>query len=249
MARRKATAHKMIDLQPRRGRQPCGGVTTVKGRKFSLAAALLLVACSRHSPSAGSSGRADTALATSSGTGRSTVVPSTVAPATSATPTNSAAPNPPLVTTSPSGELRVDSRGEISILSVAAGKLSFCDTGGLLELELPSGRVLGSALVCPPVVPPDPTIPEVTVRTPDLGPTDILEVDGEGNSFPLDGHGRDWAADKQRHVVVSTATRVIELNPKTGKRVTLSEQGAARVAVGGGWAAWWDGTTVVAHRL
>jgi hypothetical protein len=135
------------------------------------------------------------------------------------------------------------------VLRVADGKLSFCDTGGLLEYELPSGRVLASVASCTPGAPPNPNIPDVSVRTPDLGPIDILEVEGEGMSFPLDGHARDWAADEQSHVVVSTSTQVIELDPKTGKRVTLSEQGAGSVAVGGGWAAWWDGTTVVAHRL
>lgn len=214
-------------------------------KRFAGAATLLLSACSRHSPpSPGDSRPAGAAPTTSS-----IVVLLAPVPVTSAVPTTAVAPTLPTATTSRGGELRVDSRGEVSALRVAVGKLSFCDTGGQLELELPSGRVLASAPACPPAAPPNPAIPEVTVRTPDLGPTDILEVDGEGQSFPLDGHGRDWAADEERHVVVSTSTQVIELDPKTGKRNTLSKHGAERVAVGGGWAAWWNGTTVVARRL
>ena len=135
------------------------------------------------------------------------------------------------------------------MLRLAAGKLSFCDTGGLLELEMPSGRLLSSASACPPAPPADPNIPEVTLRTPDLGPTDIMEIDGEGNSFPLDGKGYDWAADETRRVIIAMAAQVLLIDTKKDKRVTLSKSGAKRVAIGGGWAAWWDGTTVVARRI
>jgi hypothetical protein len=146
-------------------------------------------------------------------------------------------------------ELRVATSGAVSTLGIAGDRVSFCDAVGLHALEMPTGRPLVSGGACPAGDPPQAGGPEVTVRTPQLGPDDIVEIQGEGLSFPIEGHARDWASDGGKVVVVATATQVLEIVPATDQRVVLSASGATSVAVGGGWAAWWDGIAVMARRL
>lgn len=144
-------------------------------------------------------------------------------------------------------EWRVAARGAVTTLAIADGKLSFCDEEGFHRLDAQTGRVLAAGSACPPT--PVTTAPEITVRTPELGPDDIVEIEGEGLSFPIQGHARDWATDAGKVVIVGTASEVLEILPANDQRVRLSDHGATRVAVGGGWAAWWDGQAVVARRL
>jgi hypothetical protein len=187
----------------------------------ALAAILLLAACSRRSPA--------------------TPPAPPVAQAPAAVPAPAVAPQ--------GDRLRIASRGAVSVLAIAGPRLSFCDAAGLHELSLPSGRVLSQRDACPSTAVPRALGPEVTVRTPDLGPDDIVEVEGVATSFPIEGHARDWVSDAGNVVVVATATRVLEILPASEKRVTLSETGAERVAAGSGWAAWWDGAAIFARKL
>jgi len=160
------------------------------------------------------------------------------------------APAPATPAGTPSAnEWRFATRGDVSSLTIADDKVSFCDEAGLHQLDARTGRVLAASAVCPAAPPAATGTPEVTVRTPDLGPDDIVEIAGEATSFPIEGHARDWASDAGKVVIVGTGSEVLELLPAAGKRLRLSESGASRVAVGGGWAAWWDGAAVVAHRL
>jgi len=144
---------------------------------------------------------------------------------------------------------RVSTRGAVSALAIAGQKLWFCDEDGLHQLEVSTARALTSSGPCPPAPAPASSAPEVTVRTPDLGPDDIVEIEGQAMSYPIAGHARDWASDGGQVVIVGTGSEVLELLPATEKRVRLSDHGATRVAVGGGWAAWWDGAAITAHRL
>jgi len=148
-------------------------------------------------------------------------------------------------------ELRMKSRGAVTALAVTAGKLSFCDEDGLHQFELPSGRGKNGALgACPPGgLAPTAGGPEVTVRTPDHGPDDIVEIAGVADSYPLEGHATDWASDQGPVVIVATASLVLRIDPAAGRRTLLSSAGATRVAVGAGWAAWWDGSAISARPL
>jgi hypothetical protein len=160
-----------------------------------------------------------------------------------------AAGPPPAQPVQHATDWRVATRGDVSTLSIAEGKLSFCDEAGFHQLEAQTGRVLSSGGACPAAAAPVGSTPEVTVRTPELGPDDIVEIEGEGMSFPIQGHARDWASDAGKIVIVGTASEVLEIVTATDQRVRLSARGATRVAAGGGWAAWWDGRAVIAHRL
>jgi hypothetical protein len=146
--------------------------------------------------------------------------------------------------------VRATSRGPVTALAVAAESLSFCDQGGLHEVELPSGRLRGVAASCPATgLSARAGGPEVTVRTPERGPDDVVEIEGVADSFPIEGHATDWASAPGPVVIVATATQVLHIDPAASRRTRLSSTGAIRVAVGGGWAAWWDGSAVVAHPL
>lgn len=162
------------------------------------------------------------------------------------------APNPPATTTlaTPSANgWQVATRGAVSTLTIAEQKVSFCDEAGFHQVEAQTGRVLASGSACPAPPPATASAPEITVRTPDEGPDDIVEIEGEARSFPIQGHARDWVSDGGKVVIVATGSEVLEILPAADKPVRLSDRGATRVAVGGGWAAWWDGTAVVAHHL
>lgn len=157
-------------------------------------------------------------------------------------------PPPPAAATA-AGAVRIDSRGAVSTLQLVPGRLLFCDAAGMHEIALPGGRVLAQHAGCPIGDQPRPALPEVTVRTPDHGADDIVEVDGVALSFPIEGHARDWAVDATGVLVVATASKVIGIATTTNRRVTLSERGAERVAAGGGCTAWWDGAAVFARKL
>lgn len=157
-------------------------------------------------------------------------------------------PIAPTTTPVAAGEWRVAARGAVSTLAIAEQKVAFCDEAGFHQLDARTGRALATGAACP-AAPASQPGPEVTVRTPDLGPDDIVELEGEGLSFPIAGHARDWASDAGKVIVVGTGSEVLEIIPATDGRVRLSDRGAARVAVGGGWAAWWDGAAVVGRRL
>jgi hypothetical protein len=160
------------------------------------------------------------------------------------------APSPatPAIASS-ANEWRVPTQGDVSSLTIAGQALSYCDEAGFHRLEAHTGRVLAAGGACPEAPASAGSTAGVTVRTPDLGPDDVIEFDGQGMSFPIEGHARDWASDAGTVVIVGTASEVLEFLPAAGKQVRLSESGASRVAVGGGWAAWWDGAAVIAHRL
>lgn len=153
------------------------------------------------------------------------------------------------------GELRAPSRGAVTALALAGGALSFCDAAGLHTIPLsgpvsPSGAASANApaVACPPGgLAPRATGPEITVRNPDHGPNDILELEGVAESFPLEGHAQDWASDGTKAVIVATASRVLQLDPNAHGVIELSQTGAQRVAAGEGWVAWTDGDTVVAR--
>jgi len=162
------------------------------------------------------------------------------------------APGPPTATPASAAsatEWRAATRGEVTSLVIAGEELSFCDEAGFHRLALRTGVVVAAGGACPAPPATAAGTPEVTVRTPELGPDDIVEIAGEGTSFPIEGHARDWASEAGKVVIVGTGSEVLELLPATGQRVRLSESGASRVAVGGGWAAWWDGAAVVGRRL
>ena len=162
------------------------------------------------------------------------------------------APGPPAATAASAAsasEWRVATRGDVTTLAIAGEELSFCDEAGFHRLALRTGLVVAAGGACPAPAATTASTPEVTVRTPELGPDDIVEIAGEGTSFPIEGHARDWASDAGKVVIVGTGSEVLELLPAAGQRVRLSASGASRVAVGGGWAAWWDGAAVVGHRL
>lgn len=162
---------------------------------------------------------------------------------------HAAAPSPgtPAVASS-ANEWRVATQGDVSSLSIAEQTVSYCDEAGFHQLEAHTGRVLPAGGACPEL-PSAGSTAGVTVRTPELGPDDVIEFDGEGMSFPIEGHARDWASDAGKVVIVGTASEVLEILPSAGKQLRLSGRGASRVAVGGGWAAWWDGAAVIARRL
>jgi hypothetical protein len=177
---------------------------------------------------------------------RVALLPALLLVACSHAPPSSPAALPPA---SSINEWRVATRGEVSALSIGDARVSFCDQAGFHQLEAHTGRVLATGGACPAPSAPASSSPEVTVRTPDLGADDIVEIAGEATSFPIDGHARDWASDAGKVVIVGTGSEVLELLPAANKRERLSDSGASRVAEGGGWAAWWDGAAVVAHRL
>lgn len=177
---------------------------------------------------------------------RVALLPALLVAACAHAPSSSPATAPPVASAS---EWRVATRGEVSALAIGEGRVTFCDGAGFRQLEAGTGRVVATAAACPATSAPATSSPEVTVRTPDLGPDDIVEIAGEAMSFPIEGHARDWASDGGKVVIVGTGSEVLELLPAAGQRVRLSASGASRVAVGGGWAAWWDGSAVVARRL
>lgn len=163
---------------------------------------------------------------------------------------------PPLPGPGRAGELRVPARGAVTALALTGGALSFCDAAGLhttplpgtVSVNAPRGQREGAATACPPGgLAPRATGPEISVRNPDHGPDDILEIEGVAASFPLDGHAQDWASDGTKTVIVATASRVLQLDPSAHGVVELSQTGAQRVAAGEGWVAWADGSTVVAR--
>lgn len=146
-------------------------------------------------------------------------------------------------------EVRVASRGAVTALAVAATMLTFCDERGQHEIGLPSGREQRSGGPCPTAAArANSTEPPITVRTPDLGPDDIVEIEGVAQSFPIAGHARDWAFAGQT-AVIATGSQVLRIDTRTNQRDVLSPRPAERVAVGGGWAAWWDGDAVIVAPL
>jgi len=149
------------------------------------------------------------------------------------------------------GEVRVQARGTVTALALAAGILSFCDGAGLHAVSLPAGGAHGAPGPCPAGgLPAGPAGPEVTVRNPDHGPDDIVEIEGVAASFPLPGRARDWASSGDAPVViVATASQVLRIDTAANRQTPLSSAGAERVATGGGWAAWVSGTTIVARPL
>jgi hypothetical protein len=137
----------------------------------------------------------------------------------------------------------------VTALAVTAPTLSFCDQAGLHGLSLTSGREAGPPGPCPAgglaSAPPGPA---VSVRNPDHGPDDVIEVEGVATSFPIAGRAHDWAAARAV-VIVATATQVLRIDVAANRQTRLSSTGAERVATDGQWAAWLAGTTIVARRL
>lgn len=146
-------------------------------------------------------------------------------------------------------EVRVQVRGAVTALAITSPVLSFCDEAGLHAVSLPSGRQQGAPVPCPAGgLHPRPAGPEVTVRNPDHGPDDVVEIDGVATSFPIAGRARDWAGSGTV-VIVATATQVLRIDLGADRPRWLTSTGAERVATDGQWAAWSAGSTIVARRL
>ena len=94
-------------------------------------------------------------------------------------------------------DFTVSSTGDAFGLQVKAGTVSFCDKRGGRKLDLVTGRDIAFERACQEDGEPNVACGglafEVTVRTPGLGPSDVVDVGAQ--SFSLDGHVHDCAED------------------------------------------------------
>jgi hypothetical protein len=149
----------------------------------------------------------------------------------------------------PTGPMSATATGEPYGLRVEGDAVSFCDARGGRRLEgvgkdvaltRPCARDGESNITC------DTKGLDVEVSTPHGGPNDLVDVNG--NRFPLQGRVHDCAADAKTLAIVTGST-VVLIDTATGKTETVDRAGGDRVAIGKGWIAWSQGSTVHArHR-
>lgn len=146
-------------------------------------------------------------------------------------------------------EFTVSSTGVPFGLQVDAGTVSFCDKRGGRKLDLAAGRDIPFERTCPKDSDGNSGCDrmglDVSVRTPGLGPIDIVDVDGK--SFPLDGLIHDCAVDGDVLAIV-TGSSVVIIDHVKGTTTLLDHDGGDRVAIGSKWVAWTSGSIVRAQQ-
>ncbi|HEY2016794.1 MAG TPA: hypothetical protein VGH38_24990 [Bryobacteraceae bacterium] len=142
-------------------------------------------------------------------------------------------------------EISATAQGEPYALHIDSGVLTFCDQRGMRKLDLKTGQDTASSQPCPKAEEANTACTglglDVSVRSPQGEPNDIVDVDG--SSVPLKGKVHDCAADG-KVLAVSTASAVSVIDVATGTSTEVSKQGGDRVAIGSGWVAWADGSKV-----
>jgi hypothetical protein len=167
------------------------------------------------------------------------------------TPGSSTAPSSTTATLSPSlhTDLTLTASGEPFGLRVEGAAISFCDKRGGRKLDTTTGQDAaferkcatdGEANTACGGLPLD-----VSVSTPNRGPNDLVDV--KGKSFPLEGRVHDCAADAKVLAIV-TGSAVVLVDTTKDKADVIDHQGGDRVAVGPGWVAWSQGSTVRARK-
>jgi hypothetical protein len=152
----------------------------------------------------------------------------------------------------PREQLRVATQGEPYGLRLERGAMSFCDRRGAWKVDLGTGTQARSDRVCIEDQEPNTTCEvtglKVTVRTPGLGPDDVVEVDGVAKSFHVPGHVHDCAGDG-RSLAIVTGSAVLRVDPAKETMEVLSDEGGERVVVGSGWIVWSNPSSMQAKRL
>ncbi|MCC6345406.1 MAG: hypothetical protein IT166_24605 [Bryobacterales bacterium] len=145
--------------------------------------------------------------------------------------------------------IAVPTRGEPYALSLHDDVLSFCDSRGARQLDLKANRETAAARACSPSEPNAACggLPfDVDVRSPLNEPNDI--VDAGDASFPLNGRVHDCAASGKL-LAIATGAQVILIDTVNGAVRVAYPHGAERVAIGPGWIAWTDASTLHAQPL
>jgi hypothetical protein len=138
------------------------------------------------------------------------------------------------------------STGPARALRLADNELSFCDARGAERWDLRSGRISPARHSCGTRDEPNTacaSLPlQVDVRSPMGGTDDIVDV---GNvSVPLTGRVHDCSADGKTLAIVTGSS----INAETGNSHPVAKKGGDRIAIGSGWIAWTDGSTLHAVR-
>lgn len=146
-------------------------------------------------------------------------------------------------------ELAVKAEGEPSGLRIEGATISFCDKRGGRKLDATTGQDAaferkcatdGEANTACGGLPLD-----VSVSTPNRGPNDLVDV--KGKSFALDGRVHDCAADAHVLAIV-TGSAVVLIDTTKDKADVIDHEGGDRVAIGLGWIAWRQESTVHARK-
>ena len=141
--------------------------------------------------------------------------------------------------------------GEPFGLRIEGNTVSFCDKRGGRIFDLTTSQDAPLERACRKDDEPNAACGglalDVTVRTPNLGPSDIVEVNTK--SFPLEGRVHDCATDGKLIAIV-TGAEVVTIDP-TKDVASLIERGGGgdHVAVGAGWIAWSLGSVVQARPV
>jgi hypothetical protein len=134
-------------------------------------------------------------------------------------------------------------------LRVESGAVSFCDERGGRKLDTGAGGEVPFDRICRPDTEANVAcggLPlDVAVSTPNRGPNDVVDVDG--NAYPLDGRVHDCAADGSV-VAIVTGSMVVLLDTAKNTTHVVHRSGGDRVAIGREWVAWSDASTVHAKR-
>jgi hypothetical protein len=149
------------------------------------------------------------------------------------------------VSTAPAKTTDVSTVGTPYDLRLDGAAVSFCDSRGARKIDLASGSESASALTCTRDAGGNTAcdgLPfSVEVRTPDLGPNDV--IDTAGQTYPLDGRVQDCAASGQILGVVTGST-VVLIDTNSDKLKVIDHAGGNRVAISADWIAWSDNSSV-----
>ena len=118
--------------------------------------------------------------------------------------------------------------------------VTYCDGTGAHTFSLEDDKVLASHNTCTSSEKhsgcPDSPL-DVTVRTPDMGPIDIIDADG--SSYPLKGRVHDCAI-LGTSIIASTGSNVVFIDTTKQSIKELSAKGGDRVAISPEALAWTD---------
>jgi len=164
-------------------------------------------------------------------------------PSISSSPSTSAAIPPPT-------SYKAATTGAPYGLRVEGGVVSFCDGSGARRLDPATGKVGAFERTCLKDAEPNTTCSgstlDVTVRTPNLGPDDVIDVGGA--SFPLEGRVHDCALDGTALAVVTGSEVVLIDTAKDDETKVIDHGGGDFVSIGSSWVAWTQGSTLQFRR-